>query len=761
MPIRVPAIDDRSYDQLRAEALARIPSHNPEWTNFTEADPGVTLLELFAFLTESLLYRANQIPERNRRAFLSLLRVPLQPAVAARGLVTLANEAGPQEVRTLGPGLELRAGKVPFRTEQGVDVLPVEARAFRKRRLTGADDTLRGTYDALYTAQKLGTDVAGLDLYVATPFPEADGAPVDLGDGDAAVDHSLWIALLVRANDARGDLPALRQAIRGKLKQSTLNLGLAVAAPADQGRVLRPDREERAAAAPALTFQLPDVQPLPADDAKRDARYATVLQVPLPAEPGVVGVPLPAEARSLGNWEELRPLEEGTRDFPPAVDDPELAARVITWLRIRCTADAPVRLTWIGINAVGVTQRGRVEAERLPDGTGEPDQQATLSHGGVLDGTVRIAVAANGGAARAWTQVPELLAAPAERPAVAGGVAAGSDAEVFALDAEAGLVRFGDGVHGARPPAGAKLQASYDHAQGRAGNVGPDTIRSGPDLPAGFTVSNPLPIRGGADPESVEQGERQVARWLQHRDRLVSSADFEALALRTPGADVGRVEVLPAYHPTLSREPGDAPGTVTLVAIPRGNPYPPTVDGPDAFLAAIACWLEPRRLVTTELHLRRPQYVPVWVSVGVNAVAGLTQGELKKAIEDQLASFLSPLPDAGVDPLVDQLALFDRPQLAAERRGWPLRTPVSASELLTWVARVPGVQRVRGIELAGDDGRKVDALPMEGLQLPRLAGVAVVIGGDPPEVASLLGSPSPATSTKPLVPVPVVPEECR
>jgi hypothetical protein len=70
MPLQIPSLDDRRYQELLDEALARIPVHNPEWTNFNKSDPGVTLIELFAFLTETLLYRANQIPERNRRKFL-------------------------------------------------------------------------------------------------------------------------------------------------------------------------------------------------------------------------------------------------------------------------------------------------------------------------------------------------------------------------------------------------------------------------------------------------------------------------------------------------------------------------------------------------------------------------------------------------------------------------------------------------------------------------------------------------------------------
>src|SRR5215216_2179475 len=95
MPIEIPNLDNRSYQQILDDALARIPVHTPEWTNFNQSDPGVTLIEVFAFMVENLLYRSNQIPERNRRKFLSLLGVPLQPASSAKGLVTIDNERGP------------------------------------------------------------------------------------------------------------------------------------------------------------------------------------------------------------------------------------------------------------------------------------------------------------------------------------------------------------------------------------------------------------------------------------------------------------------------------------------------------------------------------------------------------------------------------------------------------------------------------------------------------------------------------------------
>src|SRR5947209_12303031 len=123
MPLTIPTLDDRTYQQLLDEALARIPVHTPEWTNFNRSDPGVTLLELFSFLTENLLYRANQIPERNRKKFLKLLGVPLQPGGSASGIVTFSNDRGPLSTFTLNEGLEVRAGEVPFRTTTTIDVL--------------------------------------------------------------------------------------------------------------------------------------------------------------------------------------------------------------------------------------------------------------------------------------------------------------------------------------------------------------------------------------------------------------------------------------------------------------------------------------------------------------------------------------------------------------------------------------------------------------------------------------------------------------
>jgi hypothetical protein len=73
MPIPLPELDDRPYPELVTEAQALIPTLYPAWTNYNPTDPGMTLVELLAWLTEMVLYRLDQVPEANYWAFLRLL----------------------------------------------------------------------------------------------------------------------------------------------------------------------------------------------------------------------------------------------------------------------------------------------------------------------------------------------------------------------------------------------------------------------------------------------------------------------------------------------------------------------------------------------------------------------------------------------------------------------------------------------------------------------------------------------------------------
>jgi hypothetical protein len=73
VPIELPNLDDRTYADLVNEARTLIPTHAPEWTNHNSSDPGITLIELFAYLTEMMIYRLNRVTDQNMLAFLKLL----------------------------------------------------------------------------------------------------------------------------------------------------------------------------------------------------------------------------------------------------------------------------------------------------------------------------------------------------------------------------------------------------------------------------------------------------------------------------------------------------------------------------------------------------------------------------------------------------------------------------------------------------------------------------------------------------------------
>lgn len=88
MPLIAPNLDDRQFADIVAEAKTLIPRYAPEWTNFNETDPGITLVELFAWMTEILIYRLNQVPDRNYIKFLQLIGIELQPAQPARAELT-------------------------------------------------------------------------------------------------------------------------------------------------------------------------------------------------------------------------------------------------------------------------------------------------------------------------------------------------------------------------------------------------------------------------------------------------------------------------------------------------------------------------------------------------------------------------------------------------------------------------------------------------------------------------------------------------
>src|SRR6185503_4979158 len=85
MPIKPPNLDDRRYADLVREARSLIPQYAPEWTNLSDADPGMTLVQLFAWMTEMIIFRLNQVPDKTYIHFLNFIgeeRRAARPSVA-------------------------------------------------------------------------------------------------------------------------------------------------------------------------------------------------------------------------------------------------------------------------------------------------------------------------------------------------------------------------------------------------------------------------------------------------------------------------------------------------------------------------------------------------------------------------------------------------------------------------------------------------------------------------------------------------------
>jgi hypothetical protein len=757
MPLPAPPVDHRRYQDLVNELVARIPVHTPEWTNFNNADPGITLIQLYAHVAESILYRTNQIPDRNRQKFLQLLGIPLNPAQEAKGLVAFTNERAPLDQLILPKGTELAAGPIPFLTATSLDVLPIETRCYIKQTASGLTADLEDYYKLLYASY--GEDAPGNFLmYQSVEIdPKAGFAFAD------GIDRTIWIAILGREIDRDPIADDPWGNVREKLAGRTLSLGYAPAR--DEGsRTIGPETAN-APLADLLSFSMPrGDQSITFDEAGHPVAGYQRLTVRADFDPlsqaGIVELTLPT-ATQLRSWQDLDPLESGVGDLPPAIENDKIADRLVSWLKVSASPAANLRGSWIGVNAAQVRQMVEVNSERLADGDGRPDQRRNLARAPILQGSLNL-VSVRGQTVSQWTETDDILTADPEVPLHAPGqVPPTHGTDYFVADSEAGAIVFGDGLTGRRPSAGEALFASYAYSEGKEGNVGAGAIKSGSGLPGGVKATNPIATWGGADAENIASGEKQIRRRLQNRDRLVTVNDFVSVAWRTPGIDIGRIEVIPASHPDIwPVEAGAVPGAVTIMAIPATDTAFPAAPRPDrSFVNALCSYLDPRRLVTTELAIRGASYVGIWLSIGVEIAGGHNAAEVNESVRARIKAYLSPLPQPGT-VIPDLIEPLYAPESDPAIRGWPLGRTVNARTIMAEVARVSGVLSVVDVEMAKGNGAALESVPMAGLELPELLGISVVVG-NPVALDSLRGVQTvPTTTGTPRLPVPIMAESC-
>lgn len=585
-----PDLDDRRWQDLVDEARALIPRYAPQWTDHNPSDVGITLVELFAWLVEGLIYRLNRVPEKNYVAFLDLLGITRRPARPAQTLLTFTAQPGtspdvPQGTQAQTQPSEAQDPLV-VETEHDLRVVPLTPAAA-----------------------------------VLVEQPEGAGGPryVDLSDTlvpPAAGGVRLELAAGASAQVCLGFEPA---------PADHLDLYVEV------GRWQPPDGVATVAwVSSAQDVADPVAWPIVEVQADRTAGLR---------RHGLVRVAVPA------SWAAQAPTDW---TVPPAPGtDPVTAS--LRWVGLRVTnasaALLDVGLTHLLVNTVPATSTGTVSTdapEELGRGDGTPLQVLALANRPVYRrrGTDvpydHVSVTVDG---VPWTLVDDLEPGPQRQ---------------YRLDPVAGEVAFGNhdpttGLgHGAIPAAGARVEAAYRYvAAGAAGNAPAGAIRTlATPVPEIVAVRNAVPGTGGEDEEPIAETKRRAPELLRTRNRAVTAEDYEQL-VREVAPETGVVRCLePRLHAEDNGEVwrrGDpwrfagllrAPGVANLVLVPDLGPGAARPAPSPSLVHEVRRALDRRGDLTAHLHVTGPRYLPIRVHVDARIFRrAVDEGRIENAAE--------------------------------------------------------------------------------------------------------------------------------
>lgn len=596
MPLQAPNLDDRRYADLLAEARTRIPRYTPEWTDFNESDPGITMLELFAWMTDILLYRVNQVPEVNYIKFLQLLGIELKPAQPARADLTFKLAANglqtdfvaiPGGTQVAGAGTTPSGGPVIFETDSAIFALKASMKSVQ-------------SFDGFsHSVETTKNSQPGQWFY---PFgPKARAGSALLFGFDAPLPQQ--------------QINLMFYIFTGKLMPEGQHCDLSVITLPTQATL-------------AWEYWSLDLQRWVPLILNRD------------------------ETRSL--------MRNGQVYFrgPGAALKPDSIGQVpakLYWIRVRLVAssyEVPPRLEMVLTNTISSQQLVTVQNEVLGVSNGLASQIFQLAQTPVyqlatplllpgVDGlqititSLRLEVD-EGSGPLLWQQVDDFYSSTADDPH-------------YTLDRTTGVITFGDGVHG-RIPLVAVAQAGiiareYRYGGGKEGNAPANTITQLESSIEGFdSVTNLHPSFGGADEETVTDAKGRAPQALKSKDRAVTAEDFEYIATQTPGARIRRAKALPLTHPRFPDQP--IPGVVTVIVVPdtdSPNNEMPNPSPSAATLAVVCAYLSQRRLLTSEVYIIPPIYHLVQIQTNVVASPEADLAVVQKAVVDNLTNYFHPL----------------------------------------------------------------------------------------------------------------------
>ena len=154
MSLAAPQLDDRRFQDLVDDAKRLVQQHCPEWSDHNVSDPGVTLIELFAWMTDQLLYRLNRVPDLNYVKYLELLGVTLFPPTAAQTDLTFRLSAAREDVLLIPRGTQVSTvrietdDEITFTTDEMLRIMPCRLRALASTDPSGEPRSHRGKLDA-------------------------------------------------------------------------------------------------------------------------------------------------------------------------------------------------------------------------------------------------------------------------------------------------------------------------------------------------------------------------------------------------------------------------------------------------------------------------------------------------------------------------------------------------------------------------------------------------------------------------------------
>lgn len=641
MNLPVPNLDDRQFTTLVERVVRQIPRYAPEWTDHNVHDPGITFLELFAWLVEMQIYYLNRVPAKHELKFLRLLGFTPRPAVPAKAHVTFTPAIFPISV-LIPQGTQVAAQKFGtneksvFETDVDLQVLPLTlAQVITSDQSGIRDNTEANEQEKLfYSAFGEGAEV-GSTLYLGLEF--LSSPPVEFFLASPPQSPQLTFMVLLHEKD----LPA--RGVHGDEQIEKVNNLPALS-----------EQEEKLRFFPSATVVWEYWNGMQWVDRWADG-------TPLLQKDGTCAFSW------SGNLTFNLPPDLAGRKIPP-LETP--GGSDLYWLRSRVVQagyEIPPRVESIRLNTISVTQGIAVNDEILGSSNQLPNQIVQFAHTPILARTQIIEVTEPNGQKKQWQEVPDFDAS-------------GPDDEHYVINRVAGEVQFGDSLNGRIPRVGKdNIKATiYRYGGGELGNVAEDRIQI--ILDGGLSdvkAINKQPASGGTEEEKLEETRRRALLDLRTPYQAVTSPDYELLAKATPELRVARAKALPLLEPPSFTE---RPGVVTLAVVPFSfSPKPMPSAG---FVRTVCEHLNRHRLITTEVRVIPPDYVQVSVQATVLLKPRVSASTVRESIEEALNKFLHPL-FGGVSG-----------------EGWEFGRSVYQSEIYQVIENVSGVDCVMRVALA-------------------------------------------------------------